>query len=64
MVGVGHNHACATRSDQTLWCWGKNASGQLGVGNTSNQSTPTQVAGSSWSAVYGATAGDQTVGLE
>ena len=31
-VGVGAAHSCAIRIDGTLYCWGSNASGQLGVG--------------------------------
>ncbi|TMA25452.1 MAG: hypothetical protein E6J78_17410 [Deltaproteobacteria bacterium] len=42
---------CALRSDQSLWCWGSNGSGQTGVPNTTNPVTsPTPVAGS-WSRV-------------
>ena len=35
-VSVGAHHACAVLSDQTVRCWGYNASGQLGQGNTNN----------------------------
>lgn len=28
------NHACAVKTDGTLWCWGRNASGELGLGNS------------------------------
>jgi alpha-tubulin suppressor-like RCC1 family protein len=31
-VTAGQLHACATRADQTLWCWGRNLEGQLGDG--------------------------------
>ena len=34
---------CATRTDQTLWCWGDGGDGQLGTGNTNSQLIPTQV---------------------
>lgn len=36
--------------DGTLWAWGSNANGQLGVGNTVARSSPTQVAngGTTW----------------
>jgi len=36
-------HSCATRTDGTLWCWGDNGSGQLGIGNTTSQNLPQQV---------------------
>lgn len=29
-VAAGKDHACAIKSDRTLWCWGRNASLQLG----------------------------------
>ena len=38
-VSAGSAHACAIRSDQTLWCWGLNQSGQLGVGTSDVGST-------------------------
>jgi alpha-tubulin suppressor-like RCC1 family protein len=31
-VGAGRDHTCAVRSDETLWCWGWNEDGQLGIG--------------------------------
>ena len=31
-VTVGTTHSCAIRVDRRLYCWGSNASGQLGVG--------------------------------
>ena len=32
-VSAGDDHTCATRTDGTLWCWGDNGYGQLGIGN-------------------------------
>lgn len=32
LVTAGQYHACAIRSDNTLWCWGLNTSGQVGTG--------------------------------
>jgi len=31
-VSAGQYHACAIRSDKTMWCWGLNTSGQVGTG--------------------------------
>ncbi|MFA5643782.1 MAG: prepilin-type N-terminal cleavage/methylation domain-containing protein [Candidatus Paceibacterota bacterium] len=41
----GHNHICALKSDNTVWCWGFNMYGQMGINNTSDQYTPAQVLG-------------------
>ncbi len=43
-IATGNGHTCATRTDQTLWCWGLNASGQVGIGSSvSPQTSPGQV---------------------
>lgn len=44
-------HACGIRSDQSLWCWGRNDYGQLGLGSVGDpEPTPVQVPGS-WASV-------------
>lgn len=41
---VGGMHTCALRSNQTLWCWGLNDEGQIGLGFTSESvTTPRRV---------------------
>jgi len=42
-VGSGHYFGGATKTDGTLWAWGYNADGQLGLGNITNYSSPKQV---------------------
>ncbi|NDG83684.1 MAG: choice-of-anchor D domain-containing protein [Proteobacteria bacterium] len=37
---VGASHTCALLADQSVLCWGANASGQLGDGTTLNRFTP------------------------
>jgi alpha-tubulin suppressor-like RCC1 family protein len=45
-VTVGTSFTCALKSDQTVWCWGLNSSGQLGDGTTTtNRNRPVQVSG-------------------
>jgi alpha-tubulin suppressor-like RCC1 family protein len=39
-VAVGADHACATKKDGTVWCWGGNGTGQLGLGIPLPDSTP------------------------
>lgn len=41
--GNAFGHTKAIKSDGTLWAWGHNAYGQLGIGNTSSQSSPVQI---------------------
>jgi len=44
------------KTDGTLWSWGRNNSGQLGVGDTNHRSSPTQISGggTNWSSITGA----------
>jgi alpha-tubulin suppressor-like RCC1 family protein len=42
-VSCGEQHACAVRTDGTLWCWGANADGELGDGTRTEQHAPEQI---------------------
>jgi alpha-tubulin suppressor-like RCC1 family protein len=42
-ISVGVNHACATKTDGTVWCWGINSQGQLGDRTTTTRAQPVQV---------------------
>ena len=44
-VAAYYDHSCAVKTDGTVWCWGYNGYGQLGVGDTTQRTTPTQVSG-------------------
>ncbi|MBN1960485.1 MAG: hypothetical protein JW841_06030 [Deltaproteobacteria bacterium] len=40
---VGFRQTCAISNNSTLWCWGNNLLGQLGVGDNINTNRPKQV---------------------
>ena len=40
----GRNHLAVIKKDNSLWVWGNNDSGQLGIGTTQSIYTPTKVA--------------------
>jgi len=42
-IGAGGGHTCAVLNDGSVWCWGFNSDGQLGVGDQKNRLKPTQV---------------------
>lgn len=54
-VAAGALHTCARRGDASLWCWGDNEAGQLGVGSTLHKSAPVKVTrsdgGAGWKSV-------------
>ncbi|MBG0738648.1 hypothetical protein IV500_04335 [Paeniglutamicibacter antarcticus] len=43
-LAAGGSHTCAA-TDEGIWCWGQNSFGQLGNGNSTDQSTPVKVTG-------------------
>jgi hypothetical protein len=48
-ISGGQYHTVATRTDGTLWAWGRNSNGQLGDGTTTTRSSPLQIgAGTNW----------------
>ncbi len=56
-IAAGNWHTVAIQADGSLWAWGRNDVGQLGIGPTADQSSPVQVGtGQNWRAVA---AGDQ-----
>jgi alpha-tubulin suppressor-like RCC1 family protein len=42
-VAAGGGYALALKKDGSLWAWGNNAFGQLGLGDTANQDAPVRV---------------------
>jgi alpha-tubulin suppressor-like RCC1 family protein len=44
-VAAGEYHSLALKSDGTVWTWGINGDGELGIGTTSDSNTPVQVVG-------------------
>ncbi len=39
-VAAGWSHSCAKDNSGAIWCWGDNASGQLGTGDTNDRNVP------------------------
>ncbi|MET3960265.1 alpha-tubulin suppressor-like RCC1 family protein/fibronectin type 3 domain-containing protein [Marmoricola sp. OAE513] len=53
-VSAGGDHTCATTTDNTVFCWGRNQSGQLGkAANTTANATPAKVGAGTWATVDG-----------
>ena len=61
----GQGFTLATKTDGTLWGWGSNTYGRLGLNNTTQYSSPTQIPGSTWAYVetgYNQSGGTKTDG--
>jgi alpha-tubulin suppressor-like RCC1 family protein len=52
-VSAGGSHTAAIKTDGTLWTWGYNNEGQLGINDTTNRNTPvtTFAGGTNWKRV-------------
>lgn len=55
-VSTGGNHTCAIAENSTLWCWGANGFGQVGVATPSLVPAPVQIGTATWNAVDAAEA--------
>ena len=42
------NNILAVKTDNTLWAWGSNSRGQLGLNDRTNYSSPVQIPGTTW----------------
>ena len=49
-ISAGHNHAKATKTDGTLWVWGRNRIAAFGIPSLgeNDRSSPVQVPGTNW----------------
>ena len=42
-ISAGYLYSMAVKTDGTIWTWGSNTNGELGLGTTTNVNTPTQI---------------------
>ena len=52
-LSVGADNAFATKTDGTMWAWGSNTVGQLGINNIVDRSSPVQIPGTTWNIAQG-----------
>jgi alpha-tubulin suppressor-like RCC1 family protein len=50
-VSAGQGSTCAIKADHTLWCWGMNDAGQLGLGDRTSRDQPARVGDAGWDAL-------------
>jgi len=51
-LSLGDRHSCAVAQEGTLWCWGRNDKGQLGLDDLAARDAPAQIgAANDWSLV-------------
>jgi hypothetical protein len=62
-VAAGYYHTCAIKSG-ALYCWGRNAYGQLGDGTTTDRTTPVAVTNMGSGAAAVAAGGYHSLGPE
>ncbi len=53
-VSAGTLHTCATRVDNTLYCWGENTDGRVGDGTITDRLSLVQIPGTTWRRVTAA----------
>ncbi|TVQ38503.1 MAG: choice-of-anchor D domain-containing protein [Spirochaetaceae bacterium] len=63
-IAAGDNHSAIVDTNGQVWTWGSNTSGQLGIGNRDNKSSPVMVTGLSTEIIDIASGGFHTVALD
>ena len=48
---MSYSNVLATKTDNTMWGWGKNNVGNLGQNNRTDYSSPVQIPGTAWNNV-------------
>jgi alpha-tubulin suppressor-like RCC1 family protein len=56
-TSLGGGQIIGKKADGTLWTWGSNVAGRLGLNDTVDRSSPTQIGSDSWSSVAIGSAG-------
>ena len=56
-INIGNSATMATKTDGSLWAWGENELGQLGLNDKTPDSSPRQISGTTWIAVGGLSQG-------
>jgi alpha-tubulin suppressor-like RCC1 family protein len=57
-IACGKDHSLAVKTDGTLWALGRNSEGQLGLGDTTEYSSPVKIGAlTDWKYVYGGSFG-------
>jgi len=65
LVGSGTNCSFAIKTNGTLWAWGNNNQGGLGINDVADRSSPTQVGtDTNWVNVIGAASGNTAFGVK
>jgi len=52
-ISGGNSWTIASKTDGTLWSWGSNGQGQLGLNNRTSYSSPIQIPGTTWDKLSG-----------
>ena len=64
-VSCGNSYTIAIKTDGSLWGWGNNGAGPLGIGNTQSRSIPTQVGiDTDWKQVFCGNGGNHTIAIK
>ena len=52
-VALGGHHACGLKTDGSLWCWGRNDRGVLGVASLIEEPVPRRIGSARWESITG-----------